>query len=224
MKDKLIFLHIMKTGGESIRKLIQDNVPKSDFLIKNEALLNTADLNTSVNIKYYMGHSTYGIHEKLKFKNFKYITMMRNPVERVISNYYYIKSNPTHVSYNIVNSYSLKDVLSRRGELRNEQYKKMVYQYTNKTSLKNYIETIEKNFLFIGLFEEFDESVTYIAKILGVKDYVIPHKNKNSHITKREIDEDTINAIINYNQHDIQLYNLIKKKYQYYKDKIDIMY
>jgi hypothetical protein len=91
------FLHIPKTGGTSLSKIIdQFYDPKQILPFKtwNELLTNwPIDVSE---IKLIRGHFGHGIHHIFGRENMRYFTTLRDPVERTISQYHHMTVDRLH--------------------------------------------------------------------------------------------------------------------------------
>lgn len=98
MQTKLqIFCHFPKTGGITLNHIInQEYGDNSVFhIMTNETLQKTINqinenLKNGQKIKLIKGHIGFGLHEFLP-QACSYITMLRNPIDRMISRYYYLR-------------------------------------------------------------------------------------------------------------------------------------
>ena len=131
-------------------------------------------------------------------KNCKYISFVRNPVSRVISNYFHIKKNVLrdHPDSYIVNKldFSLEEFAKHPDNI-NHQFK--------------YLQTKNlKEFLFIGNIENYDQSLQKLNSILGINMKNINKKNSNSFKEHDYsfVSKKTKNLIKNLNYLDIRLY------------------
>ena len=105
MNNLLINLHIPKTGGTTLRDIIYrqypiNNIITTPTLNESKSIINNLSLNKLKQLDIIQGHLQYGIHENLN-RNIKYITIIRDPVKRVLSTYYYIlnqENNPHNLS------------------------------------------------------------------------------------------------------------------------------
>jgi hypothetical protein len=109
-QDLLIFNHIPKTAGTSLKKIISEQYGEQNcFLcygavfgnqsikdrvdeLNKQLLLEDAQENTAAarhtKIKVVIGHVGYGLHELIPYRSVKHITFLRDPIERVISYYF----------------------------------------------------------------------------------------------------------------------------------------
>ena len=117
--ENVIFLHMPKAGGTTLRHIFYDQYK---YLNENEiytinrtketSLFHNIDKNEKQKIKLLIGHMPFGLHNNLN-NNFNYITFLRNPIERVISAYFYNKENESSDVFEQINSknFSLYDYL-----------------------------------------------------------------------------------------------------------------
>src|SRR5512135_3015151 len=94
--DTLIFLHIPKTAGTTFRSILPANyraeelynVPtNAEGQVDFSGLDRLSDVEKR-KIRVLAGHFQYGAHEHLPQKS-SYITILRDPVKRIISRYYH---------------------------------------------------------------------------------------------------------------------------------------
>ena len=107
--DLLIFLHVPKTAGTTLNRIIEKqysptriySIPGgwgSRWSTRKFKRLSTKRLSRLEAVK---GHLHYGIHRGIP-QAVTYMTMLREPVDRIISSYYYARSNRIHPLHHIV--------------------------------------------------------------------------------------------------------------------------
>ena len=103
MNKTLIFLHIHKTAGTSLKHLIMRQYPRDTTYLMDQhyfrlqkALdeLGTLDLEARRRIDCLIGHVAYGVHSILPRES-TYLTMLREPVSRTLSHYHFVRAGST---------------------------------------------------------------------------------------------------------------------------------
>lgn len=225
MDNKLIFMHLPKCGGTTFHTILNRMyLPEEIFDIKviNNIKLNTDDfisLSTKEKeqIKLLKGHLEFGLHKYFK-ENTEYITFLRNPIERIISYYYYVKRRPNHRLYKFdlfKEDMSIYDFVTKINEqdINNGEIRFISgINDSEEFMLEKALENIEKHFSFVGTIEKFNESLIILQRMYGWSTpyYKIENKTSNrpSHI---DLDKKTISAIEHFNAGDILLYQKMNK-------------
>lgn len=223
----IIFQHIPKTAGTTLRYIIQYQFPPSAICelygssgphAQRIAKLKNLSESQRKKIKIINTHLGFGLHNFLQ-QPYTYITFLREPVSRAISMYYYYQKTKNPRFLNL----SLKEFIQTYGGVQNGMTKNLagiVLQSQlsnnnksqelccNRESLEIAQRNIQEHFKFIGISERFDESLLLLRQILGWK---IPLFDK-SNISKKpqNIEQDTLRLIENFNELDLELYEYAK--------------
>lgn len=225
--DSLVFLHIPKTAGSTFHTILGERysatVTKNLFGSRYEDLeiknfIELTDTHKS-KIKLLKGHMPFGLHKYLPGTS-KYISILRDPIERVISQYYYIKANtrnPLHeqvVGGNMTISEIVSSGISvglNNGQCRflNGDISEYAFNQCNEMMLKNVKENITKHYLWLGITERFDESLLVLANKIGWKKtpYYFRQNTSKTRVKKAATADEDILAIKEFNQLDIALYD-----------------
>ena len=168
--DAVIFLHVPKTAGTTLNRLIEWEYPVLQmysvdpvlFLWSSKHLrkLSARRLQT---IRMFKGHMLFGLHEILPQKA-TYITVLRDPIDRVLSAFYFMRTYKLHPLYWKFRreNWTLEDFVKR--SLRTNVQCKIVagaeYEAPCTTEIcATAMENIERNFTVVGLSERFEESL-----------------------------------------------------------------
>ena len=215
---EIISIHIPKTGGRSFHEILKQVYGQSlDQRFEKHHFFPDKDKDDTVIVKLPDGIK--GIHGHLNIKQVKHIidkdnpkviTWVRNPVDRVISNYYYF----------------MKRI--REGDTPERQQDKISYsllEYAAQPKRRNRISMILegidlKDFFFIGVMEQFDHDIQILSNLMGwPQDMGVPHINDSSSFKHNndcttqydDIDEAMRMTLANLNDADMLLYAEIKK-------------
>ncbi len=220
----LISLHLPKTAGSSFGRTLEEHYAKRffkdyvDFPINTPAHKRKANaikkcirnaLRLSSDVSCIHGHflplkyALCGIRRDVRF-----VTWMRDPVERISSHYYFWKNN-----YNPDTAPSLhKRVVEEDWsferfclgpELRN-LYRRFLWWFPL------------KRFDFIGIAEDYDSDFAFFAEKFFGRQLPVHHMNVNPDYNKRVyVSDDLLRARIEkYHRKDMELFHMVKKQRQ----------
>src|SRR5690625_603167 len=147
-------MHIPKTGGTTLSSIIQNQYNKN-IVLTEHIDMNVKDIEMSNSL---MGHFYFGIHDNFS-KPCIYITMMRDPIERIISSYYYIKETELHPDHTKVNKMSFNEFInSKKYDFNNLQTRYFCEGQT--PNLDQAKETLNTHFSVVGIAEMFNDSLS----------------------------------------------------------------
>ncbi|MET3089269.1 sulfotransferase family 2 domain-containing protein [Priestia megaterium] len=214
-KKLIIFMHIPKTGGTTLNDIFKKSYAENEIYdhVPLEAMRNHFSQlkeEDKKETKAISGHHFYGIHD-LFSKPYTYFTMMRNPIERVISLYYFLKTYPGYYEENMRNM-SFEEYIDWDPQARNGQIHQICGQ-NSQLSLEKAKENL-KVFEVVGITEMFNESLLLLKNKFNWAN--IEYKKEN--VTKSrprisEVSPKIIKKIEKNNELDIELYEFIKSNF-----------
>jgi len=213
MNKENIFIHIPKTGGTTINCVIN----KSEWQT-------TPDFNYRHILYETKRSNTKDIFNPLnydKFRNYNIFMLLRNPIDRIISEYYFIKDRPEFM--NLIKP-TPKNLISYIKNKQTQNYMvgflvgKRMYDedLVNKEDLNLVINTIKNLDIKVGIFDYYKASLNYFSSITKIK---IPKKIEVKRITLnrpkiQDVSQEIKGLIIENNQLDFELYTSFKKEFE----------
>lgn len=189
VEQNILFIHIPKTGGQSITVYLleNNNQPTNNLNNSKFGLVNNNNLKLKGPQHYH--HMFLKEYEKIyKLKNYFIFSVVRNPFDRFVSAFYY--SN-FYKKYNYVDMIDIIPTLEKNKKL--DLYRMFCPQYKFFEG-KSKIDKIFKTENLNESFDFINNKFQYKSK----KDYFI-NVRKN---TRKPLDEKTKNFIKNYYKDD----------------------
>ncbi|MEQ1577361.1 MAG: sulfotransferase family 2 domain-containing protein [Hyphomicrobium sp.] len=238
----LVYVHIPKAGGTSFTELL-DRVYGQRFLhLQKQRLLHwPPEYYVSAVANRYdaiAGHLPYGMHKRFgrgfsfnprnhpgafDARDLKYISIMRDPVERVKSFYRYVTTTPSHRYHRHAKGlppaafFRHLEGLERNAlEVRNQQSRMLGRGcHGDLDAIK---KRIREDYFAVGVLENVDPFVAHLRQTLGwPATAALPHLNRTStRRTEDEFDAATLDWISANNTTDLELYAFVRDEGQKY--------
>ena len=216
----LIFLHNLKTGGTTLRTIVQRQYPvdavhtvggrPEEF--GGPKHVGQIELDKT---RVVQGHIPFGLHEALPGQS-SYITMLRDPVERMISLYYFTLHSPERAIHRESGDHlaSLEEFVSSgalletdNGQTRRLSGLRPSFGQCSAEMLERAKENVRAYFSVVGLSERFDESLLLMKRLFGwTSIFYLREKATRRRPNKADLPDRVIRTVLEYNQLDRQLY------------------
>lgn len=202
LQDRIIFLHIPKSGGVSVSSILMNEYPYEETF--------------GTNIQNVKLHS-YGFHlslfetkKMIDTSTFKLITFIRNPLDRVLSEHYYCMGKH-HGNPVILKAHRLPargDPLQTASNITCKMLSGLNDNdpdISMQTHLIHAKKNLTEKFFFVGITERMEESIHLLYSRLGWNNSPeIPHFNETPF--KEQFSEDLLQGIKERNWADLELY------------------
>jgi galactose-3-O-sulfotransferase len=224
-RKALIFLHIPKTAGTTLNRIIEwQYSPFEIFTMDPYRIRATPERLKRLSesrrrrLRMVRGHMFYGVHEYLP-QGATYFTMLREPVARALSTYYFILRRPLNPLHRKVKKerLSIEDCIRLFPERHNLQCRliagvKDASSTGDERLLDMAKEHLTKSFSVVGICERFEESLMLMATTF---DWEIPfYKNCKVSKTRPQINPSTVEMIRDHNRLDVELYEFSKRLFE----------
>ena len=201
----IVSIHIPKTAGLSFREILFKVYGKDGVYAKNRGELQkegiTIEGSIPKSIRVFHGHLHYAELKGIIGPESRIITWFREPVKRVISNYY----------YNITHEFPKRKL--ENPDLKKFSLEEFIEKPNRQNVMSQFLEgiSLEKIF-FLGFQEDFNSDLGILARKLSWEDENWKKNerlNDNSKVrdSAPETSQEIIDRIKEVNQKDIELYH-----------------
>lgn len=221
----ILYLHIPKAGGTTLGEFIYGQCKncddKSDDLLRNGVFFSTdgffrasetglpyqmQSLLTRNDLRAVVGHFSFGIHNLLE-RPFHYITILREPVSRVVSLYHYLKLEDEMSLQEFADSCPYR-------EIDNDQTRRIAgvnpeIGKCSQNDLQTAKDNLRNHFAVVGTTERFDETLALLKQKFNWSEEVVAYpRNVNTYEKDSTLlSGATVKAITDRNLFDIELHH-----------------
>jgi len=226
VEEAVIFLHVPKTAGTTLNRLIEWEYPLFEiysvdpvFFRWSVSHLWQLPARRLEKTRIFKGHMLFGLHKILP-QPATYITVLREPVDRVISAFYFMRSYVLHPFYWKLRreNWTLEDFV-RRSPRENVQSKIVAgadyYSPCTDEIVEQAKENLFRYFSLVGLSERFEESLALMKLRFGWKlERYSSFNVTRARPKKRDLPQSTLDLIVEKNSFDIALYEYATRLFQ----------
>lgn len=229
----VFFLHIPKCAGTTLtEEVIKKRFQPQELIIFYDQgtkelikMLQEMPLERQKEIKCIAGHYVFGIHRFYHARPPAYITLLRDPIERVISHYCYVLRQKSHY----LNKKMIKDHLSLKEYIKNQLSVELDNGQTrllaglghsadfgkcSRAMLDKAKANLAEFFPVVGISERFEDFLKLVNRKLG---WEIPaYENRNigkNKLQVEELDTETLEIIKENNRLDLELYQYVQSHF-----------
>ncbi len=229
----VFFLHLPKTAGTTMRRVLAREYRNARCYEIGEDV--TGDIRTFRSRSWdadnapnlVQGHMSYGLHEFVPGPS-TYVTLLREPIRRALSDYHYVTSTPGHPIHEHVRDLSLVEYFESgiTGQLSNGQVRLLSgdnlpedrgvpsNRRMESADFEKARANLDDNFTAVGVQERFDETLLLFRRRLGWRWPFYIRENVTSRPYRREdIPDDDLARIRELNLLDIELYEAVRNKF-----------
>lgn len=226
--QSVLFLHLPKTAGTTLiniitrqyrpREIYSFGIIVQDSIAQLEAM----DAAERAKIRMLIGHMGYGLHELLAPPT-TYFTILREPIDRVISFYHFVKRTGGHYLHGTVlqDNIGLDDFVKNKMTLMTDNFQvrlisgvwdKYPYGECPRAALEQAKQILQNNFTVVGLTEEFDKTLILLRRAFGWRNVFYLRQNVTKNRPQQDsFSQETLDIVRASNQLDLELYAFVQK-------------
>jgi hypothetical protein len=224
----LLIAHVQKTGGLSLRRLVAQFHPDAQFVYGGQLRLAYPDIDYIREFRarprpsVVMGHFGFGVHRFLGLAP-AYVSVLREPVQRVVSLYRMEKSQPNSPFRDYFESgRSLCDfVTDNITELTNNHMCRVIagvpmeagLLINDRWLLELAIHNLRRHYVLVGTLERYELFLAALGRRLNWGNFDIPRENVAAG-PRVELDRGTRAAIVERNSLDMALFDYVNDNYR----------
>ncbi|WP_372586304.1 sulfotransferase family 2 domain-containing protein [Salinibacter ruber] len=212
-----------KTSSTSLQRAVVYNVVDEECRYRYSGI-KSALLSQNVSFEFLEGHYPYGVHTLYRAKSHQYFVMLRDPIERAISHYHFIKSSYgsdyTHPKADVVHKNSLVDFFRepRNQNLQTRYTAGIHWQFSGRyISLNGFLgrkalsrakSNLREEYEAFGLKERFQDSADLFASCIGtcVKLPERRYQRTPNRPSISDLDDGVVRKLEQLNSRDVSLY------------------
>jgi Galactose-3-O-sulfotransferase len=226
VEEAVIFLHVPKTAGTTLNRLIEWEYPLFEmysidpvFFRWSASHLWRLPSRRLKKTRMFKGHMLFGLHKILP-QPATYITVLRDPIDRVISAFYFMRSYTLHPLYWKFRreKWTIEDFV-RRLPRENVQCKILAGAEYNSPCTDVIFEQAKENLLghfsVVGLSERFEESLALMKLRFGWRLRCYSSFNvTRARPKKHDLSQATLDLLVAKNSFDVALYEFAVSMFQ----------
>jgi galactose-3-O-sulfotransferase len=223
--EAIIFLHVPKSAGTTLNRLIEWEYPILAMYTVDPVLFRWSrerlwrlPKRRLKRFRVFKGHMKFGLHEVLP-QPATYITVLRDPIDRMISAFYFMHTYKLHPNYWKFRreGWTLEDFV-KRWPKSNLQTKMIAGAEYDAPCTAEMLQNAKENlqyFSVVGLTERFKESLALMKLRFGWKLESYSSFNvTRARPKKRDLPQSTLDLIAERNRFDIELYEYVAKIFE----------
>ncbi|WP_287129570.1 sulfotransferase family 2 domain-containing protein [Candidatus Cyanaurora vandensis] len=221
MKPPLVFLHIYKTAGSTLNRILRRQyAPAQTFSVENPTLdqFKALPVAQREGYRYYHLHATthFGLAPLFPAQS-RYVTMLREPISRTVSAFYYTRNKADERPFYAKVTQNI-EVFAASDWQQNFQTRALAGMVDPEEAPADVLarakRNIEAHFTLVGLTERFDESLLLLQEEFGWPTVNLTYVKVNTARDRRDpltpADRDLVVA---HNQLDLELYQFAQQRF-----------
>lgn len=227
----LIFLHIPKTAGTTFNILLEHHYQVSEsFSTFPTRMYPSGSLEGFKKLpqekidrlSMVTGHMGFGLHERFQWP-VTYVTLLRDPIKRVVSHYLHEMRDPTSPTHNIIQAghmdlkefaryYAVSEMDNLQTRMIAGNWERSGSGPVDEAMLEQAKINLRKHFSVVGLSSQFDVFYLLFCEEMGFRPrFYVRHNQAGKSQKSFVLDGETREKLVGYNQYDMALYQYARE-------------
>jgi hypothetical protein len=232
-----VFIHIPKTAGTTVIAVMRDNFPLDTVKVLGNVFHSVGKVNRggrspivllresgrvlTRDIHLLGGHIPYGVHHYLPSDS-RYVTFLRDPIERTLSHYYRILSSHRKTPLPEFSEEPSFEEMATNGEYLYDNLQTRFlsgepepFDEVTEEMFENARANLEKSFVAFGLVERFEESLVLLKRRLGLSSVLYVSKRMTPERPRTaESKAELVPLVERFNSYDVRLYEWATQRFE----------
>ncbi len=229
----LSFLHTPRVGGTTFRWVMERNYPVgaiyADYREQDVIPVDALSPAHREKLRCVSSHQPFGTYDEFLNPPIRYVTLLRDPSLREVSQYYYRKRLDSHPLHEIARRASRQEYFEAvpAYHVDNRQVRMVSGQGDSgdvtAQSLARAKENLVSRITAFGLTERFHESLALMSRVLGWSKltYVVRNRTHNRP-ADQDVGEDMLASVAALNRYDDQLYQFAASLFEQRLKEVEI--
>lgn len=213
--SKIVFFHAQRTAGSFLKSLFIEEYGKEKCLFYQTSSKyckwSDVDKNLLSEFRVYVGHENYSDNAPVNCGDLLYMSVIRHPVDRAISLYYYLKKRPEHKLHKLSISEDIETFFRKANEVAPDYISDT--QTLRVSGSKNFAvakKILDDKFYLVAPFQRLPEIVDYLSKDLRWKTVRQAIQSPKDLHVEHHVDNAFSNFVKEINPNDFKLYEYSK--------------
>jgi len=221
VRTVLVFVHVPRTAGTTFTGILERLYGRDAMLElygsgPGEAL-EALGPERAAGIRVVVGHVAYGVHEELPWPC-RYVTFLRDPVDRIVSHHRYVRSRPDHYLHEAAARMSLAEYVESCGPYEPNNDQTRLWAGVERGPSEPEMLPVAKGNLagaVVGLTHRFDASIVLMRRLLGWRlPFYVPRNVTGRGSDEADLEPEVRDLIVARNALDVELFSFAAERFE----------
>lgn len=216
----IVFFHAQRTAGTTLKDIFKSEYGEEKVYYQRTVkdFKSWKDLKEQELSKYkvYGAHHNFSNTQTTTKRPHFYLSIIRDPIERAVSLYNYLKTRPEHKLHELAVNEDLATFYRKAIKISPDYVSNVqTLRICGQKDFKEAVKTIEDHFSLVAPFERIDEAISGLENFFKFDNKGLFKKRDTKTAACDSLDEDALEIIQEVNKVDIRLYEFVKEYFDF---------